>query len=224
MTKDPFFFETRDLTDVPNLHTAVLRTMCGDLEYMACNAPQRLELSDGRIAWVRAGSKGTTCGGTVATVNGLANLPATEIAWQREDAGQGTRVVDNTAAIAAGIAANNASFPNEQMRFPVPAGTAGSTGAAGASGGNSGSGGTGVGDQGSGGSGGAGSGQAGSSVVGTGGGSAPSGAGGAYPIHNVGSYSGCGCAAGGTGAGSDVLVLALASVLSLSRPRRRRRD
>jgi len=61
MNKDPFFFETRDLTDVPNVHTAVLRTMCGNMEYMYCNAPQRLELPDGRMVWVRAGSKATTC-------------------------------------------------------------------------------------------------------------------------------------------------------------------
>ena len=58
MNKDPFFFETRDLTDVSNVHTAVLRTMCGNMEYMACNAPQRLELPDGRMAWVRAGVEG----------------------------------------------------------------------------------------------------------------------------------------------------------------------
>ena len=61
MNKDPFFFETRDLTDVPNVHNAVLRTMCGNMEYMSCNAPQRLELPDGRMVWVRAGSKATTC-------------------------------------------------------------------------------------------------------------------------------------------------------------------
>ena len=103
-------------------HTAVLRTMCGAMEYMACNAPQRLELSDGRMVWVRAGSKATTCQATSPNVNGLANLPAAEVAWQREETGQGTRVLDNTAAIAAGIAANNATFPNEQTRFPIPTG------------------------------------------------------------------------------------------------------
>ena len=156
MTKDPFFFESRDLGNVSNVHTAILRTMCGAAEYMACNAPQRIELSDGRMFWVRAGSKATTCQATTPNVNGLANLPAAEVAFQREETGEGMRVLDNTAAIAAGIAANNASFPNEQTRFPIPTGTGGSTGVAGAGGGNQGSGGTGGAGSGTGGMGGAG--------------------------------------------------------------------
>ena len=161
MTKDPFFFESRDLGNVSNAHTAVLRTMCGAAEYMACNAPQRIELSDGRKFWVRAGSKAATCQATTPNVNGLTTLPAAEVVFQREETGEGMRVLDNTAAIAAGIATNNASFPNEQTRFPIPTGTGGSTGVAGAGGGN----------QGSGGAGGAGSGTGGttSSPVGTGG-------------------------------------------------------
>ena len=117
--------------------------MCGAAEYMACNAPQRLELSDGRMFWVRAGSKAATCQATSPNVNGLANLPAAEVVFQREETGEGMRVLDNTAAIAAGIATNNATFPNEQTRFPIPTGTGGSTGVAGAGGGNQGSGGAG---------------------------------------------------------------------------------
>ena len=61
MNKDPLFFINRDLPDVSNVHTATLRTMCGNEEYLACNAPVRLELPDGRMAWVRAGSTSTTC-------------------------------------------------------------------------------------------------------------------------------------------------------------------
>ena len=93
--------------------------------------------------WVRAGSKAATCQCTTPNVNGLANLPAAEVVFQREETGEGMRVLDNTAAIAAGIATNNATFPNEQTRFPIPTGTGGSTGVAGAGGGNQGSGGAG---------------------------------------------------------------------------------
>ena len=67
MNQDAFFFETQDLPDLSNIHTAVIRTLCGDMEYMACNAPQRLELADGRMIWLRAGSKATTCQGKATT-------------------------------------------------------------------------------------------------------------------------------------------------------------
>jgi MYXO-CTERM domain-containing protein len=212
MTKDPFFFESRDLGNISNVHTAVLRTMCGAAEYMACNAPQRIELADGRTFWVRAGSKATTCQGTTPTV--LSNLPAAEVAFERAETGEGTRVLDNRAAIAAGIAASNAAFPNEQMRFPIPSGTGGSTGVAGTGGGN----------QGSGGAGGAGSGWGGmggtaSPPAGGGGVSGPVGTGGAYPADNVGSVSGCSCATGGD-AGSGAVILALAGLFSVRRRRR----
>jgi MYXO-CTERM domain-containing protein len=221
MTKDPFFFESRDLVNVSNVHTAILRTMCGAAEYMACNAPQRIELSDGRMFWVRAGSKASTCQFTTPKVDGLANLPAAEVAFQREETGQGTRVLDNTAAIAAGIATNNAAFPNEQTRFPIPTGTGGSTGVAGAGGGNQGSGGAGGAGSGSGGAGGTttdplGIGGAKGGPVGTGG----------EPFIDPGGIKnggGCGCATGGSGGGSGALVLALAGLFGRSLGRRRRR-
>ena len=81
---------------------------------------------------------------------GLASLPAAEIAWQREETGEGIRVIDNTTAIAAGIAANNNKFPNEQTMFPIPTGSGGSvgTGGVGGRGGSGGAGGSGSGSQG----------------------------------------------------------------------------
>jgi len=210
MTKDPFFFESKDLGNISNVHTAVVRTMCGAAEYMACNAPQRIELSDGRIFWVRAGSKAATCQALPPTV--LSNLPAAEVAFERAETGEGTRVLDNRAAIAAGIAASNASFPNEQMRFPIPTGTGGSTGAGG-------------GMQGSGGAGGVGSGSGGMGgtaidPLGSG------GTGGPIPPGDDQAFSqggGCGCATGGTDAGSGAVVLALAGLFSRALVRRRRR-
>jgi MYXO-CTERM domain-containing protein len=189
--------------------------MCGAAEYMACNAPQRIELSDGRMFWVRAGSKAASCQFTSPNVNGLVNLPAAEVAFQREETGEGRRVLDNTAAIAAGIATNNAAFPNEQTRFPIPTGTGGSTGVAGAGGGNQGSGG--AGGAGSGGTGGVGN------PVGTGG--SFGGTGGQTPADDVGitNGSGCGCATGGSSAGSGATILALAALFGRSLRRRARR-
>ena len=250
MDKDPFFFEARDLTDVSNVHTAVLRTMCGDAEYMACNAPQRLELTDGRMAWVRAGSKSTVCGGTSVDVVGLQSLPAAEVAWEREDIGQGVRVIDNTAMIAAGIATNNAKFVVEQMRFPIPAGSVGSggvgggmggRGGAGAVGGSSGRGGVGgvvTGGSGSGGSPITGVSGTGGSVTGVGGegggagtdGPGPLGTGGTTLTGTGGSMGpgatdggGCGCHVGGDNAGGIGLATLLgAFVLRVTRRRRRR--
>jgi MYXO-CTERM domain-containing protein len=239
MDKDPFFFEARDLADVSNVHTAVLRTMCGNAEYMACNAPQRLELPDGRTAWVRAGSKATVCGGTSVDVVGLQSLPATEVAWEREDIGQGVRVIDNTAMIAAGIATHNAKFVAEQMRFPI-SGSGGSGGSGGgAAGGRGGAGGSGL----SGGSGGGGvvagvAGMGGSSATGVGGEAGGAGMGGSGPLGTGGTVvtgtggtmgpgaadgGGCGCHVGGDDAGGIGLATLLgAFVLRVVRRRRRR--
>ena len=44
MNQDAFFFETQDLPDVSNAHTAVIRTMCGDRSTWRATRPQRLEL------------------------------------------------------------------------------------------------------------------------------------------------------------------------------------
>ena len=242
MNQDPFFFESRDLTDVSNVHTAVLRTMCGNMEYLYCNAPVRLELPDGRMAWLRAGSKATTCQGATPTVAGLASLPAAEVAWQREETGDGIRVIDNTTAIAAGIAANNNKFPNEQAMFPIPSGTGGATGVGGSVGmgswgGSGGAGGSisGVGGAGSGGlgSGGAGTGSGGSGVPGSGG-SGVQGTGGSGVQGTAGSGGpsgglsqrsggGCGCATGGLDAGGGGAAIAFAGVFGLSLAWRRRR-
>jgi len=212
MDKDPFFFEAKDLKDVSNVHTAVLRSMCGDAEYLACNAPQRLELPDGRMAWVRPGSKSTTaCQFVSPNVAGLQSLPAAEVAWEREDIGEGVRVIDNTAMIAAGIATHNAKFVAEQARFPIPSGAAG--GGGGATGGRGGSGG----------------GPAGGSDGGAGiGGTGPLGTGGAAVTGTAGTMGpgatdggGCGCHVGGDSAdGIGLTTLLGAFGLLLTRRRR----
>jgi MYXO-CTERM domain-containing protein len=193
--------------------------MCGDMEFMQCNAPVRLELADGRMYWVRAGVNATTCQGGQPAAIGLSSLPAAEIAWAREEAGEGTRVIDNTAAIAAAISTyNNRYFADEQMRWPIPSGTAGSFGAGGAAGSGPGSGGA----VGSGGSSG-GSGPGGIGGPGTAGIDGLSGAAGANGGPGLQQRGGCGCATAGLDAGSGLAALLLAGAAGLSVGRRRRR-
>jgi MYXO-CTERM domain-containing protein len=144
MDADPFFFEAQDLADVSNVHRATIETLCGNQEYMACNAPTRLVLADGRKIWLSAGSKGTTCGdgNAIYTYHDfVASLPATSAAWDREVMGDGQVVLDNRTKIAMAIDARNKTFPTEQQMFTgTPL-----SGGGGAGGGPSGGGGAGMG-------------------------------------------------------------------------------
>lgn len=135
MTADAIFFATSGLGDVPRRHTATFRTMCGDKKFMACNAPVRLELADGRKAWVRSGSTSSTCEYRGFDLNGLQSLPAAEKAWQRDGLGEGTLMVDNSAQIDQILAANNSAFPAEQKMFPMPTGGSDATTTTGGGGG-----------------------------------------------------------------------------------------
>src|SRR5207253_1037802 len=85
------------------------------------------ELADGRKAWVRTGSTASTCDYRGYDLKGLQTLPAAEKAWQRDPTGEGTVVVDNSAQIDDGLAANNSAFPAEQNMFPTPTGPGGAT-------------------------------------------------------------------------------------------------
>ena len=198
MNQDAFFFESQNLPDLPASHTATIRSLCGNMDYAACNAPKRLELADGRMIWLSAGKKGMTCdfGNNNYDVTGLASLPASQAAYMRDVQGEGTVVVDNSAKIQAGIDANNARIMKD-MLFPT-------TGAGGAGGSTTGAGGLG----------GFAGGAAGSSVA---------GAGGSGPRF-TGGNGGCACDTGGGGSG-DLAAIALA--LAVGRAllsRRRRRD
>jgi MYXO-CTERM domain-containing protein len=197
MNQDAFFFENKDLPDLSNVHTAVIRTLCGNMAYMACNAPIRLELADGRMIWMRAGSKGTTCDGKTPDVVPLAKLPAVATAWKRETAGEGMPVVDNTAMIQAGIKANNQKYVTEEMLFPTPTSMTGAAGAPGTGG----AGGT-------------------TTALGTGGASPPTGGGGTAPHYTGG--GGCSCRVGDGGAG-DLSPFMLTGVLLFGLVVRRRR-
>jgi len=143
MHQDAFFFESQDLPDISNVHTATIRTLCGNMQYTSCNAPMRLELADGSMIWLRAGKKGSTCqSGGPGVVSPLSSLPAAQMAWQRATAGEGMPVVDNTAKIQAGIDANNKNFPAEMSQFPPPVTGVAGSGFGGGSGGAGGAGGS----------------------------------------------------------------------------------
>jgi MYXO-CTERM domain-containing protein len=120
MNVDPLFIINRDLPDVSLVHRATFRIICGNAQFMACNAPVRLELADGRTTWVRTGSTATTCAYRPFDLGRLQGLPAADIAWQREEVGEGTRTLDNTTVIQAGLMLNNSAFPAEQRMFPIP--------------------------------------------------------------------------------------------------------
>jgi MYXO-CTERM domain-containing protein len=233
MNQDAFFFENKDLPDLSNVHTAVIRTLCGNMAYMACNAPIRLELTDGRMIWMRAGSKGTTCDAKTPDVVPLAKLPAVATAWKRENVGEGMPVVDNTPMIKAGIKANNQKYVAEEMLFPTPTSMTGAAGAPGTGGTGPGAGGAGAVGPGTGGAGAVGPGTGGVGAVGPGtggkggtglgtGGSGVAATGGRAPmLHNTGG-GGCGCRVGDGGA-SDLSAFTLAGALLVGLVVRRRR-
>ena len=120
MNKDPFFFETQGLANVSNVHTAMLRTMCGDRVHGVQRA--RAPGAVGRPAGVgaRRFEGNDVPVPALDVVDTTANLPALEVAWERAESGEGMRVIDNTGAIRTAVAANNARYPNEQqMADPI---------------------------------------------------------------------------------------------------------
>ena len=123
MNKDPFFFESaRPGRRAQRSHGGPPHDVRkhGVHVLQRPDAPRAAGRADGLAA---RRLQGDDLPGRVSPrVAGLASLPAAEVAWQREETGEGMRVIDNTAAIAAGIAANNDKFPNEQTMFPIPSG------------------------------------------------------------------------------------------------------
>jgi MYXO-CTERM domain-containing protein len=139
MTKDPFFFEAKDLPDVSNVHRATIQTICGNGDYYYCAAPQRVMLPDGRTFWLRHGSKDGSCQyGASQDVTDLKSLPAAHVVWARELEGAGTVITDNSKMISATLDAHNKKFAAEEAMSPPPPvipGTAGTGGSFAGSGG-----------------------------------------------------------------------------------------
>jgi MYXO-CTERM domain-containing protein len=142
MNQDPLFAFNPDLPDVAAAHTATLRSMCGDRTYMLCNAPVRLELADGRMAWLSSGTVSPACQ-YLPLGTALKTLPAAELVWKRGSFGEGMRQIDNVAAIQAALNANNAPFTANDGGTSGDAGGVG--GAAAGVGGGGGAGGAGAG-------------------------------------------------------------------------------
>jgi hypothetical protein len=199
MDADPFFFEAQDLKDVSNVHTATIETLCGNQEYLYCNAPRRLDLADGRKIWLSAGSKSATCVDSKDDYPAfVGSLPATSVAWDREVIGDGTVVLDNRTKIATAIDARNKTFPTEQQLLTgTPLTGAGGAGTGGA-------------------------GFGGSGVAGNPGGG---GTGGAHLVDGAGASNGggCSCDVGAGSSGGALFVLEGALGLALARRRRARR-
>jgi MYXO-CTERM domain-containing protein len=124
MNQDPLFAFNPDLPDVSATHVATLRYLCGDQKYSFCNAPVRLELADGRMAWLRNGVVAPTCQFPPFD-SSLKTLPATELVWKRGPSGEGARQIDNVAAIQTALNAHNAAFTGNG---PLPTGVGGAGG------------------------------------------------------------------------------------------------
>jgi hypothetical protein len=110
MSVDPTFVENTTLPDVPALRQAKAYRACGNRVYTRCDAPIRVELSDGRHLWFKAPSGPGWCGppGPYDRA-GLDAAPSLEVGWKRASAGEGQMRFDNRGAIAAAITAQNDS-------------------------------------------------------------------------------------------------------------------
>lgn len=114
MTKDPLFLFNADLPDVSNTHISQAVYECGDQQYSICDAPVRLTLPDGTTERMAMPPSTAYCYYQPSRTPPAAvvNSPALAVAWQRRAAGTGIVVTDNSAMIAAAVAAGNANPGN----------------------------------------------------------------------------------------------------------------
>ena len=115
MTKDPLFVINRTLPAVSNAHTATAYVQCGDEDFDYCAAPIRLVMDSGRtLRFAAIGGGACTFGGGTAFDRGRLDidLPAAEQSWRRDADGEGTKVLDNSDAIATTIQAHNWGIPS----------------------------------------------------------------------------------------------------------------
>jgi MYXO-CTERM domain-containing protein len=103
MTKDPLFVPNPSLPDVAPQHMAVAHVMCGN-GASACAAPVRLQTEDGEDVNFRP----TSC--MQYDRGDLDQLPASAVAWARDQETEGQVVVDNRPQIAAALQVHNAAI------------------------------------------------------------------------------------------------------------------
>jgi MYXO-CTERM domain-containing protein len=104
MTSDPVFVTNATLPDVAPAHLAIAHVMCGG-GTQACAAPVRLQIEDGREVNYRA----TAC--MQYERGDLDQLPAADVAWQRDADGEGRVVVDNRTQIMSALKTHNDAIP-----------------------------------------------------------------------------------------------------------------
>jgi hypothetical protein len=112
MLVDPLFIANTTLPDVPARRTSNAYLMCGDKEYTRCEAPVRLELPDGqKLLFSPRRSTGYCYGNQAYPIDrgALDQMPALEVAYQRESAGEGAIRVNNRPAIDGAITEHNAA-------------------------------------------------------------------------------------------------------------------
>jgi hypothetical protein len=137
MDKDPLFIFNEELPTVSNVRAATATILCGESRFRSCAAPVRVDLADGRSVYFH---RNGTCSGAYERT-AIDRMPALGIAYQREEVGDGAKVVDNTAAITSALTLHNAAV-SVSSGIPVdpksstPTPTGGSNGSGGSSGGN----------------------------------------------------------------------------------------
>ena len=98
-----------------NLHTATAYVQCGDEDFAYCGAPVRLEMEGGRtLRFAAIGAGACGAGNAPSFDRGRLDidLPAAEQSWRRDADGDGTKMLDNSAAIATAIGAHNWGVPS----------------------------------------------------------------------------------------------------------------
>jgi hypothetical protein len=111
MSVDPLFMANSTLPDVPTRRVATAVAMCGHKQYTRCGAPVRLELPDGQeLFFTRAEPTDPSCEyySELGLDRGrLDQMPALQVAWQRESIGEGAARMNNGPEIESDIAAHN---------------------------------------------------------------------------------------------------------------------
>ena len=119
MTHDPLFVTNPTLPDVAPQHLAIANVLCGDEDYDSCNAPVRLQLEDGQHVMFR---RSTPCG--PFDRGALDQMPASELAWNRDAQSSGGLTVDNRTTIRSALSTHNAEV-NSGLDFGCGCGTRG---------------------------------------------------------------------------------------------------
>jgi hypothetical protein len=108
MSVDPTFTENTTLPDVPATRLAVGVRECGVRAYTRCQAPLRVTLPDGQTIWYKAPAGEGWCGALAAyDRGGVDRMPALELGWMRQAAGEGRLTFDKRAEIARAIEDHN---------------------------------------------------------------------------------------------------------------------